>query len=264
MNAPWNTVGQQLAAWLRNSPAEAPARAVRSWWWNVSGRIPQHEQYDRLTVQVIERAVPPSANCVDIGAHRGTILEAMLRVAPSGRHVAFEPLPQLAHALQESFPTVDVHACALADVTGSLEFTHVVSAPAYSGLRDRTDLPGSVVTERLQVPVERLDDQLDPDLPIAFIKIDVEGAELLVLRGALQTLRRWRPIVVFEHGIGGADAYGAKPAAIAELFASASMHISRLTDWLSGEPPLRREEFERDYATGEEYVFVAHPISARS
>lgn len=264
MKVSWNALAQQLAARLRNSPAEAPARALRSWWWDVSGRVPQHERYDRLTVQVIERVVEPDANCVDIGAHRGTILEAMLRAAPAGRHVAFEPLPQLAHALQESFPMVEVHACALADVTGSVEFTHVVSAPAYSGIRDRTDLPVGVATERLRVPVERLDDQLDPELPVAFIKVDVEGAELLVLRGALQTLQRWRPVVVFEHGIGGADAYGAQPAAIAELFASASMHISRLADWLGGEPPLHREEFERDYATGREYVFVAHPISAMS
>ena len=49
------------------------------------------------------------AHCIDIGAHHGRFLWSIQRHAPLGRHVAFEPLPQLAAELRENFPKVDVH-----------------------------------------------------------------------------------------------------------------------------------------------------------
>lgn len=50
----------------------------------------------------------------------------------------------------------------------------------------------------LQASVRRLDDCLPANFPVAFVKIDVEGAEAAVLRGMSRTLRAWRPVVVFE------------------------------------------------------------------
>jgi FkbM family methyltransferase len=48
------------------------------------------------------------------------------------------------------------------------------------------------------VEVRRIDDLGLPDHPVSFIKADVEGAELGVLRGAEKTIRRWRPIIIAE------------------------------------------------------------------
>ena len=56
---------------------------------------------------------------------------------------------------------------------------------------------------KLRVRTERLDDALPEDYVPTLIKIDVEGAEAAVFRGALETLRRYKPILVFEHGLGG-------------------------------------------------------------
>jgi hypothetical protein len=54
--------------------------------------------------------------------------------------------------------------------------------------------------EKISVPARRLDDIVQREnLQPAVIKIDVEGAELKVLRGAADTLRRLRPLVVMEY-----------------------------------------------------------------
>lgn len=54
--------------------------------------------------------------------------------------------------------------------------------------------------DEISVQVRLLDDDLPEDFHPALIKVDVEGAEVKVFRGALSTLRRFRPVVLFEHG----------------------------------------------------------------
>ena len=50
-------------------------------------------EYDRLTKAIMKQEIRPSSNCIDIGCHKGEMLEILLRLAPSGQHYAFEPLP---------------------------------------------------------------------------------------------------------------------------------------------------------------------------
>jgi hypothetical protein len=88
--------------------------------------------------------------------------------------------------------------------------------PQYSGLRERT-YPRAVDRELITVATERLDDHLPEGCAPAFIKIDVEGAECLVIEGALRTLAAHRPTVVVEHGPGGSDHYGSTPAQLHRL-----------------------------------------------
>src|SRR4051812_31574313 len=49
-------------------------------------------------------SLPVDAVCVDVGANVGAVLEMLTRLAPQGRHVAFEPLPELADDLRRRFP----------------------------------------------------------------------------------------------------------------------------------------------------------------
>jgi FkbM family methyltransferase len=140
----------------------------------------------------------------------------MVRLAPSGRHLAYEPLPEMAASLRLEFPAVDVRNAALGDTAGQMSFIHVTNHPAYSGLRERA-LPPDATTAEIKVRVERLDDVLPDGFKPEFLKVDVEGAELQVFRGALETLRRHRPTIWFEHGVGAADRYGTKPTDVYEL-----------------------------------------------
>ncbi len=196
----------------------------------------------------------PGHSCVDVGAHAGAVLADAVRLAPGGRHHAFEPLPQMAAALAARFPAVDVHRLALSDTAGTREFVHMVDDPGWSGFVERPT-PGGQSAERLVVQTARLDDVLPPDATVDFLKVDVEGAELEVLRGAVQTLERHRPVVVLEHGLGSADFYGTAPASIHALLSDAGLRVFSLR----GDGPLSPAAFETAFHERTAVNFVAHP-----
>ncbi len=155
----------------------------------------------------LKAVLTPSMNCIDVGAYAGDMLRLIVQCAPHGTHFAWEPLPYMALRLKRRFPTVHVQAAALSDREGEATFTHVRSRPTYSGILPRK-YPGGETLETITVPVQRLDTALPQGYVPDLLKIDVEGAELRVLRGAADILRRHRPFVFFEHGRGGADFYG--------------------------------------------------------
>ena len=109
--------------------------------------------------------------------------------------------------MRRTFLGVVVHPYALGETSGEVAFHRVRRAPALSGLRRRVDLDAAESVEEIRVTMETLDRVVPHDTPVAFVKIDVEGGELGVFRGAVQTLRRTRPIVIFECGLGGANSY---------------------------------------------------------
>jgi hypothetical protein len=108
--------------------------------------------------------------------------------------------------------------------------------------------------------MESLDRVIPADLPIAFIKVDVEGGELGVFRGGVHTLRRTRPVVVFECGVGGADYFGSTPREIFDFLAEeAKLKVSLLGAWLAGQPSLSGEAFREEFEKKRNFYFVAHP-----
>jgi FkbM family methyltransferase len=154
--------------------------------------------YDRQTIEIAARALAGDGNTIDAGAHCGSILRHLVRLSPRGEHWAFEPIPNLARQLRRHYPRARVEQVALSDFSGTAEFHFLPDAAAYSSLLSRTDVEADQSVHLLPVQVRRLDDVIPDDLPIAFIKIDVEGAEAAVLRGAARLLERDHPVVVFE------------------------------------------------------------------
>jgi FkbM family methyltransferase len=202
--------------------------------------------------RLVAWTVPEDGHCIDVGCHAGDVLKDLVRAAPHGRHIAYEPLPALASRLRAAFPGVDVRAKALANTHGERPFTHVVGNPGWSGFRQRPT-PHAERFERLTVEVERLDDALPEGFQPVFVKVDVEGAELEVLQGALETLKAYKPVVAFEHGFGSADHYGTEPADVYSLLTVEAR--LRIYD-LAGDGPYSLAEFRRAFAEGLRVNFV--------
>jgi FkbM family methyltransferase len=203
----------------------------------------RREARDRHAMSVMLAAtLPRDAHTVDVGAHSGAVLREIMRIAPAGTHIAYEPIPEMAALLQSEFPSAIVRNAALSDKNGEASFVHVDSAPEFSGLRERAYHGlDDVRKHEITVRTERLDDVLPDGFAPRFIKIDVEGAELLVLRGARETIRRFRPVVAFEHGVGAADHYDTTPGDVFDLLAGEL--DMRIFD-LDGCGPYTREQFE--------------------
>jgi FkbM family methyltransferase len=243
-------------------------RALRQRYWNLREAGPRPARralarvarYDQETREVLARVLQPDSTSIDVGAHEGVFLREMIRLAPNGTHHAFEPLPEFAQRLRLRFGStrVHIHELALSDAEGVTTFTHVTSNPAYSGLRARTYPRPDETISALRVIQARLDDLLAPEQPVHLIKVDVEGAELQVLRGAKRTLTRWRPVVVFEFGLGAADHYGTTPDDVWKLLvADCGLRISTMARWLRGRWPISRRAFARRFRSGRDFYFIA-------
>jgi FkbM family methyltransferase len=216
-------------------------------------------RYDRLTRRIMKKALKPDSNCVDVGCHKGEILRRILRHSPQGSHFAFEPLPDYFKLLQKEFGNIcTVYPYALSDTEGESDFQFVKNAPAYSGLKKRRYDTGHPDIEKIQVKMQRLDALIPQDIRIDFIKIDVEGGEFGVLKGAVNTIRRSSPVIVFECGMGGSDYYGTKPSDVYRfLTGECGLTVNLLQHWPTNTPPLSEAGFVKAFEENTDYYFVA-------
>ena len=136
------------------------------------------------------------------------------------RHlVLVEPVPEWAEGLRREFrrrSNVEVRQVALG--TESQHTTFVVNdlSPGESGLLEWRYPQGDTRTRSIDVTMETLDDW---NLPYAvdFMKVNVQGAEVDVLRGGREFLSKNRPIVSLEYGEAGYSAYGCDPMTLYEV-----------------------------------------------
>jgi FkbM family methyltransferase len=253
----WLTETVRRIGRLSGYPARPPGRDER----DENGLSPgerKNRQYDRETVEVMTCCLEHDSLCVDGGAHHGSILGHMFRIAPGGRHFAFEPLPHLARKLEKRFPDARVRQAALGSRAATSVFHFVENDPGYSGLQQREyDRPDPVITE-LDVEVVRLDDVIDESERPRFIKLDLEGGEYDALRGASRVIEASRPIVVFEAGERSSGRYGVSPDMIFDLFDDRfAYRLSTMERWLGDEPAFSRQAFLDAY--GREFFFIATP-----
>jgi FkbM family methyltransferase len=153
----------------------------------------------------LDRILQPGMTFLDVGANDGIYaVFAASRVGPDGTVWAFEPsareVARLQFNLDLNHLSVRVFPIALADVSGQANLTvagyeheahNTLGAFAYQGIEAKG--AETVVVRQLDAVI-----QDNPVPRIDVIKLDVEGAELRVLRGAILTLERYRPYLLFE------------------------------------------------------------------
>lgn len=143
---------------------------------------------------LLDRLVPKGRMALDIGANHGIYAYALSRLAQSVH--AFEPLAECCRYIQDIHASnITVHNVALSDQPGELQlYVPIIGGHAVytRASLDRPDGP----CESRGVQVRTLDSYgLDN---VGFVKIDVEGLEAAVLRGARRTLGTCQPTLLIE------------------------------------------------------------------
>lgn len=182
---------------------------------------------DQLRLQkVIPKLISKAANCVDVGAHRGSFLDIFLKYAPDGNHYAFEPIPELYESLKERYTTVKIFPLALSDKKEEVTFSKVMNNLAWSGLKPQ-EYPWTADIENIHLQSDLMDNVIPGEQEIDFIKIDVEGAEFNVLTGAKNLIFNRQPTILFEHALIHNRQYNVTPEDVYDFFQESEMMIYR-------------------------------------
>lgn len=155
--------------------------------------------WDRHIIELLTRYIEPGTLALDIGASLGLWTLPLARVVRSngGRLWCFEPNPENLAWLEANIDrnylgsVAEVHEVALGSWQGTAQLGYREFGGGNAALVDAD--AGNTV----EVPVVRIDD-LDFPQRVSFMKMDVEGFELEVLRGARALIHRDRPAIFGE------------------------------------------------------------------
>jgi len=158
-------------------------------------------RFEPNTHQAIETFLSKGSTFIDIGVNKGdyALLSARI-VGQHGKVFAFEPAPMNCSWIKKSiklngYTNIELHEIALSDANGSAELRLADRSCEHTLL----PIQRGRVHQAIAVKIQTLDDFLETvgwTKPIAMIKIDVEGAELNVLKGATKTLSANKDIIV--------------------------------------------------------------------
>ncbi|WP_338441295.1 FkbM family methyltransferase [Synechococcus elongatus IITB4] len=205
---------------------------------------------DWPSMQFLRRYLRLGDLCADIGANVGTYTLLLAQRSGARNVHAFECLPSNIAKLQtnlrlNSFQEVTVHNIALADCNGTVSLNY------NDGDSTASISPSSETQTSLLIAAKRFDSFVWSDR-FAYIKIDVEGAEQLVLAGSEKLLESQPPMVWSFEYLDTQQRLGSSKAELLEAFARWNYHFylyrpeeNRLIPFLpdtSGVYPTRQDD----------------------
>jgi FkbM family methyltransferase len=158
--------------------------------------------HDQSLLPALYRYVRPRDIVIDAGANIGDHTHAYL--SWGAQVLAFEPNPMAADCLAHNCPEADVYDMALSDVGGTARLLFGDNVGA-GWLDENGTVPVELVL--LDTICRRAD----------FIKIDVEGHECRVLKGAQQLIKRWNPYMCIEVNRGALERAGSSVDQLMEM-----------------------------------------------
>jgi FkbM family methyltransferase len=197
---------------------------------------PGVDQYEPEVREALRYLLKPGNTFIDCGANVGYFsIAAGQFVGQQGKIVAIEANPVTYNLLERNLQVnhlgIPIH-CALTSQVGEVElFMPTDGGDVYSSLKEGGLVSGSSI-QSFKVQGRTLDEVVK-ELNLStvdLIKIDIEGAELDVLRSAPYLLSTLRPLVIMEYGTSTWIKFEATPKDLKELLQQYSYQI-RLFDW---------------------------------
>ncbi len=158
-----------------------------------------HGSWEEDMLAIMRTHIKVDSVCLDVGANIGHHTLFMAKLARDGAVHSFEPLLKLCAQIDESvrknnIQNVYIHPYGLSNVSE----THTIQTNLLNIGKTTLDsrYQGGVTEE---VSIKRLDDIWDTEIPVSFVKIDVEGHEYQALLGMEQMLKKDLPVLLFEY-----------------------------------------------------------------
>lgn len=159
------------------------------------------EVYEKVDSEMIFRLIEPDYHVFDIGANIGWYSLNIAKLHPNIKVSSFEPIFETFSSLKNNVeindvPNIQIYNFGFSDEEKILKF---YLQPEASVSASAANITGSIDVIEKVCRVKRLDDfTRETDCRIDFIKCDVEGAELFVYQGGLQSIQSNLPIIFTE------------------------------------------------------------------
>ncbi len=170
---------------------------------SLGSRCLAYGDFEMAEIQFIQNNFRGTKLAIDVGANVGIYTMTLSSlVGDQGKVWSFEALPQNVLRMRKnlsnnSISNVDVFPVALGDSSGNVDFI-VATDGAYGSLVSVQD--NKETNQSIKVQIQKLDTiwESENTPKIDFIKIDVEGAEVGVLKGAIDLLKTYKPTILIE------------------------------------------------------------------
>lgn len=178
-----------------------------------------HGVFELRTVKLLRTLLRPGDLVVDVGGNIGwfTLIAASL-VGSAGSVHAFEPLPAnisrfRANIAENGFGNVTIHEMGAGDAEGRFDVHSFESGDDERHMLAslRPVMPGG---RRIPCRVGRLDDELRDVVSCRLMKLDVEGAEVMAIRGGAEFIATRKPHLIVEFNADTLEAFGESPLSL--------------------------------------------------
>jgi FkbM family methyltransferase len=190
----------------------------------IAAEIMRSGMWEREIVALLATAAKPGTTIFDVGANIGVSVIPLLVASGDIRVVSFEPSPSVlpyllrTHAKSRFRDRWEIVSKAVtAKANEEIEFvTFPPGSDVYEGIRN-TGRGGAGTVTRVATTTLDAEWKARNQPKVSLVKIDVEGAELGVLEGALECLSACRPVIVTEWATKNLGAYQIATTAILDL-----------------------------------------------
>ena len=177
-------------------------------------------QYEPSDSSMMLRLMPESGTVLDVGANSGWYSLLYARYNSDLDIYSYEPIPKTFELLQRNIElnelnNIKIFNYGLSNVNDRITFYYYKEVSGNASARKMTK---EYENDLIECDVKKLDDICETfEKPIEFIKCDVEGAEYLVIEGALGVISNDKPIIFLEMLRKWAEKYGYHPNEIIDL-----------------------------------------------
>ena len=214
-------------------------------------------EYEREVTRIVEELVRPGDVCLDVGANFGWFTTLLAKLSgPEGFVHAFEPVPSTFAQLESNVALtatpsrIKINNAALGDREDEV-IVHVFDdiGLGFSSLSEKGSAGATAVRSRMLTLDAYLGGEREERRNINFVKLDIEGAELMFLKGASMLFdQQTPPIILAEMATEQSRNFGYSPNELIEFIGSRRPYEFYAVNEFNGE--MERIEGFRDDEIG--------------